>query len=160
MSSRDKDNSDFDLEQFVDLFDTAMSSDNPAVKRALKNLMMISTLVDSDIKPDDRVKGPLRRLVDDVNNLNRRIHTLEFDQMQKKYTQPVETYPASAPYFSPSVGTSTTPWTPGTIIGTGTGSYTLTSTTAVDDQFLPDSELLNQMVDQKYQTILNRLEGK
>ena len=154
-ASRERDSSDFDLEQFVDLFDTALSSDNPAVKRALKNLMMIAALVDSDIKPEDRVKGPLRRLVDDVNNLHRRINQLEHDSVQRQYTKTVTT-----PYYPPSIGTGTVPWPKGTIIGSGTGSYTLTSTTAVDDQYLPDSELLNQLVDQKYQAILDRLDKK
>ena len=41
MAFREKDQADFDLETFIDLFDTAMTSDNPAVKKALKNLILI-----------------------------------------------------------------------------------------------------------------------
>lgn len=156
MSSRERDSSDFDLERFVDLFDTAMNSDNPAVQRALKNLLMITTLVDSDLKADQRVKGPLRRLVDDLQNLNRRISQLEHDAQRKTSgaipgmintpwitTQPNTGTPPPQ-WVNPTTGTPN--WPPGTIIGGGTGgtiggAYTFTSSgpgassTAYDDQF-------------------------
>jgi hypothetical protein len=159
MASREKDSSDFDLETFIDLFDTALSSDNPAVKRALKNLLMIATLVDSDLTPEQRVKGPLRRLVEDLRDVNRRIDRLQEEQAQRQYTRTVTT-PYSPPYtVGTGIGTS---WPPGTIIGTGTasGGYTLTSTTAVDDQYLPDQQFMNDLLDQKYQEVLKRLEEK
>lgn len=170
--SREKDQSDFDLEQFIDLFDTALASDNPAVKRALKNLLMIATLVDSDIKPEDRVKGPLRRVVDDINNLTRRINQLEHDSVQRQYIKTVHTQPYTggggvtttpwpghlSPGWTPGTGIGPN-WPPGTIIGQGgTGtSYTLTSSTAVDDQFKVE---IDEMLNDKYQDILNRLENK
>lgn len=171
--SREKDSSDFDLEQFVDLFDTAMSSDNPAVKRALKNLLMIASLVDSDIPAEQRVEGPLRRLVDDINNLSRRIGQLE---QEKNFTRTygpsgaggggIYTTPYKPDYqIPPSIGTGTTPWPPGTIIGQGgiggvSGSYTLTnmtSTTAFDDQYKVD---IDEMLNAKYAEVLNKLEQK
>lgn len=153
MSSREKDKSDFDLEQFVDLFDTAMNSDNPAIQRALKNLLMITALVDSDVKAEQRVKGPLRRLVDDLQNLNRRISQLESANQQKHYTVPgtintpwiTTTQPNTGTPLSnwnnPTTGTPN--WPPGTIIGgaVGSGKYTITTTspgpssTAYDDQY-------------------------
>lgn len=146
MSSREKDSSDFDLEQFVDLFDTAMSSDNPAVQRALKNLLMIAALVDGDTKPEDRVKGPLRRLVDDIQNLNRRISHLESVNQTRTYTVPGT---INTPWITTGTPNTGTPnWPPGTIIGGGTagsGKYTITATgpgrssTAFDDQFNYDN---------------------
>lgn len=135
MSSREKDSSDFDLEQFVDLFDTAMSSDNPAVQRALKNLLMIATLVDGDIKPENRVRGPLRRLVDDLQNLNRRIGQLESaNQTTRTYTAPGT---INTPWVTTQPNTGTPNWPPGTIIGgaLGSGTYIGPSSTAYDDQF-------------------------
>jgi hypothetical protein len=153
-AKRDKDSSDFDLETFIDLFDTALSSDNPAVKRALKNLLMIATLVDSDLTPEQRVKGPLRRLVEDLRDTNRRIDRLQEEQAQRQYIRTVTT-PYTPPY-TVGTGTSTT-WPPGSIIG---GGYTLTSSTAMDDQYLPDQQTMNDLLDQKYQEVLNRLEGK
>lgn len=140
MSSREQDKSDFDLERFVDLFDTAMSSDNPAVQRALKNLLMIAALVDSDTKPDTRVRGPLRRLVDDLQNLNRRISQLESINQPRTYSVPGT---INTPWVTTHNTTGTPNWPPGTIIGgtAGSGTYTITATgpgpssTAYDDQF-------------------------
>jgi hypothetical protein len=98
MAYREKDQADFDLETFVDLFDTAMSSDNPAVKRALKNLILISALVDAKSEHEIRV-GPLRRLVEDIKHLNQRLQTLE---MEKSY---------KTTYTPPTTGT----WPPGVV---------------------------------------------
>lgn len=169
-AAREKDSSDFDLEQFIDLFDTALASNNPAVKRALKNLMMIATLVDSDLTPEQRIKGPLRRVVDDINNLTRRISQLE---QEKSFTR---TYGSGGS----GGGTVTTPWQvgptwttgtgigpnwpPGTIIGQGgvggsSGTYTLTSTTAVDDQYLSDQTMkADTLTSQKIQSMLDMLD--
>lgn len=142
MSSRERDKSDFDLEIFLDLFDTAMSSDNPAVQRALKNLLLVASLVDSDTKPEARVRGPLRRLVDDLQNLNRRISHLESINQPRTYAVPGT---INTPWITTTQPTTGTPnWPPGTIIGGGTagsGTYTITATgpgpssTAYDDQF-------------------------
>ena len=51
---------EFDLEQFADLFDQAMTSDNPTVKRAFKNLLMVAAITESDEK---KVVGPMREPV-------------------------------------------------------------------------------------------------
>jgi hypothetical protein len=143
MSVRDKDSSDFDLETFVDLFDTAMTSDNPAVQKAFKNLLMITAIVHAKQDEFDSRRGPLRRLVDDIQNLNRRIGELE---NQKIYPGggvvtpvPMPTYPVGPTWVTPNTGN--TPWP-----GTGTPQWpnpgtTITcsaSSTAFDDQFAPD----------------------
>jgi hypothetical protein len=122
---REKDSSDFDLERFVDLFDTAMNSDNPAVQRALKNLLMIAALVDSETKPEQRVNGPLRRLVDDIKNLNRRLNDMEYREAGQKKQYPnvmntpwITTQPNTASPVYTSPGTALPgAWPPGTIIG-------------------------------------------
>jgi hypothetical protein len=99
MAAREKDQADFDLETFIDLFDTAMTSDNPAVKKALKNLILISTLVDAKSDYGSR-HGPLRRLVEDVKHLNQRLTSLEMEkQYRSTHTPP------------PSTGT----WPPGVV---------------------------------------------
>jgi hypothetical protein len=88
MAFREKDQADFDLETFIDLFDTAMTSDNPAVKKALKNLILISTLVDAKSDYGSR-HGPLRRLVEEVKHLNQRLTSLEMEKQYKStYTPP------------------------------------------------------------------------
>ena len=116
MSMREKDQADFDLEKFVDLFDTAMSSDNPAVQRALRNLLMIAAMVDAE-SPATQA-GPLRRLVEDIKNLNSRLNNVEMIQRQPS------SYPSSTPVSIPAVGTwpYTGPY-PYTTTGTGTGTF-------------------------------------
>jgi len=127
MSSREKNQSDFDLETFVDLFDTALCSDNPAVQKALKNLLLIATMVQSELSAEERMKGPLRQVIDDMRNLNRRLNRLED---QNIYPQgPAYTPPTTMPLVGPSgpvwtmPNTGTPNWPPGTITcSTGTQS--------------------------------------
>jgi hypothetical protein len=131
MSLREKDSSDFDLETFVDLFDTAMTSDNPAVQKAFKNLLMITAIVHAK---QEGIQGPLRRLVDDIRNLNRRLTDLENKNIYPGggiTPVPMPTYPTVGPtWVSPNTGN--TPWPPNTTITCGP------STTAFDDQFATD----------------------
>lgn len=135
---RDKDQADFDLETFVDLFDTAMTSDNPAVQKAFKNLLMITAIVHAKQEGLDNSQGPLRRLVDDIRNLNRRLSNLE---NQKIYPGggltptpvPMPTYPVGPTWVTPNTGTPQWP-NPGTTITCSASS------TAFDDQFAPDPD--------------------
>lgn len=123
MGSREKTQSDIDLETFVDLFDTALSSDNPAVKKALKNLMLITTMVQSEISPEQRMNGPLRQVIDDIKNLNRRLNSLE---SQRIYPQ----QPVIPPVVSPNIPTPwviTSPTTQPNTVGPSWPPYTITS---------------------------------
>ena len=125
MEARQKDQADFDLETFVDLFDTAMTSDNPAVKKAFKNLLMISAIVNSDQGRGMR-QGPLRRLVEDIQHLNRRINSLETSKMNPPNV-PIPSGPyINTPFIVNTPGTAvpmptvqphtgTPNWPPGTI---------------------------------------------
>ena len=79
-AAREKDQADFDLERFVDMFDEALISQDPRVINALRSLMMMVTLTRPESRDSglhDRNSGPLRRLYEDVNHLNRRLHSLE-----------------------------------------------------------------------------------
>ena len=77
-AAREKDSADFDLERFVDMFDEALTSQDPRVMDALRSLMMIVTLTCPESKTEhSRRDGPLRRLFEDMNNLNRRMHSME-----------------------------------------------------------------------------------
>ena len=78
-ASREKDSADFDLGQFVRMFDEALTSEDPRVIDALRGLLMIVTLTRPEAKSaiDNQHRGPLRRLVDDVTNLNRRLGVVE-----------------------------------------------------------------------------------
>ena len=81
---REMDQADFDLERFVNMFDEALTSQDPRVIDALRSLMMIVTLTrpESRSNLEDRHSGPLRRLFEDMNDLNRRMHRME-DQLER-----------------------------------------------------------------------------
>jgi hypothetical protein len=79
-AAREKDQADFDLERFVDMFDEALTSQDPRVMNALRSLMMMVTLTRPESRDSglhDRNHGPLRRLYEDVNHLNSRLHRVE-----------------------------------------------------------------------------------
>ena len=84
-AAREKDQADFDLERFVDMFDEAMTSQDPRVMDALRGLMMMVTLTrpeSRDSSLHDRNAGPLRRLHEDMNHLHRRVERME-EQLQQ-----------------------------------------------------------------------------
>jgi hypothetical protein len=100
-AAREKNQADFDLERFVDMFDEALTSQDPRVMNALRSLMMMVTLTRPESRDSglhDRNTGPLRRLYEDVNHLNKRLHSLEDDVRQMrnsykdKYSYPYEKY--------------------------------------------------------------------
>jgi len=100
-AAREKDQADFDLERFVDMFDEALTSQDPRVMNALRSLMMMVTLTRPESRNSglhDRNHGPLRRLYEDVNHLNSRLHRME-DEVRRmsnsykdKYSYPFEKY--------------------------------------------------------------------
>ena len=73
-AAREPDQADFDLERFINLFDEAMTSKDPRVVETLRSLLMIVTLTRSEAYNEhDRRSGPLRRLFEDMHDLNRRV---------------------------------------------------------------------------------------
>ena len=75
-ASREQDSADFDLDRFINMFDEALTSQDPRVIGALRGLLMIVTLTRPEAKSTIE-RGPLRRLVNDVTNLNRRLGVVE-----------------------------------------------------------------------------------
>ena len=75
-AAREKDSADFDLEAFIDLFDEALTSDDPGVQKTLQHLMVIAARARNHA-PHDRRNGPLRRMFDDQSNIIRRLDRLE-----------------------------------------------------------------------------------
>jgi hypothetical protein len=129
MSHREKDQSDFDLEAFIDLFDEALMSDDPGVQKTLQHLMVIAALARNH-NNHSRQDGPLRRMVDDQRNIIRRLDRLESDNRFKPGFGPVPVIPGGmplGPYTPPS-----TPW-PDTGGDTGwPGTYPLGTIWAQD----------------------------
>jgi hypothetical protein len=120
-AAREKDSADFDLEAFIDLFDEALTSDDPSVQKTLQHLMVICALARNHDKHDRR-NGPLRRMFDDQHEILRRLERLEVNNAGWRNGG----YNPSAPYGpvispSPTIWPQPAPTTP--IPGTGTGGW-------------------------------------
>jgi DNA repair ATPase RecN len=86
---REKNSSDYDLERLTELFDTALTSDDPRVKNALRQLMMMVILTSADHEDQDKIRGrqgPMRRMAEDIRDLHRSVESLrqELHHLQKQ----------------------------------------------------------------------------
>jgi len=111
-AAREKDSADFDLERFVDMFDEAMTSQDPRVMDALRGLMMMVTLTRPESRNSglhDRNSGPLRRLYEDMNHLHRRVERMEEQLRQAERSQRLEQFdPYNYPWEKYSMQTAAT----------------------------------------------------
>ncbi len=115
-AAREQDQADFDLEAFIDLFDEALTSDDPSVQKTLQHLMVIAALARNHAKHDSG-NGPLRRLFDDQKNIIRRLERLETGPAQF----PGGGFNPSSPYGPVIMPQPFRPATP--VPGTGTGGW-------------------------------------
>jgi hypothetical protein len=92
-AAREPDQADFDLERFIEMFDEALTSKDERVVNALQSLMMMVILTKSDTGKhmSDRNPGPLRRMYEDVNQLNRRMRDME-DNLRSMQRQKEDYY--------------------------------------------------------------------
>lgn len=100
-AAREKDQADFDLERFVDMFDEAMTSRDPRVMDALRGLMMMVTLTRPESRDTglvDRQRGPLRRLYEDIGHLNNRLGHVEEQLRQRSQHRAEYSYKYDYPY--------------------------------------------------------------
>lgn len=112
------------FEQFITLLDAALASDDPKIKNALRKFMFIMALNLSD---DDCEPGPFSKMMDTIDDLQRRLGSLEMkDNNNFTTTSPygTQTWPygvgigtaASPPYIAPTTtggsatSTGTTQW--------------------------------------------------
>jgi hypothetical protein len=129
-AAREPDQADFDLERFINLFDEAMTSKDPRVVETLRNLLMIVTLTRPETYSEqDRRSGPLRRLYEDVNDLNRAVSRMQ-DEIRGVSN---EVRRASQPYR----------WE-------AEDKYTMAGAAKMAQQI--DHDVLNQLKQQHYQT--------
>jgi hypothetical protein len=94
-AAREPDQADFDLDRFIDMFDEAMTSKDPRVVETLRSLMMIVTLTRPETyNEQNRRSGPLRRLFEDVNDLNRRVtrHADEIQHLNNEFARAEQPY--------------------------------------------------------------------
>ncbi|HET8688646.1 MAG TPA: hypothetical protein VFM18_18685 [Methanosarcina sp.] len=78
-AGRPKSQDDYDLERVIELFDSALTSKDERVVNALRSLLMVVTLTDSEDGENAalRDKGPLTSLLDDVRQIKNRVNKLE-----------------------------------------------------------------------------------
>lgn len=81
---REKDSADYDLERLTELFDEALTSDDPRVKNALRQLMMMVILTSEDHEDRDKQRltgrmGPMRRMQEDLRDLMRAVQDLKHE---------------------------------------------------------------------------------
>ena len=114
-TGREKDQKDYDLEQIVRIVDQALESNDQRIKDALRALMTITVLCTAQ-HPDQALRnGPFARLLEDYNNLARRLSRLEDEVTNVKNRMPPTT---AGPYTPP------TPYTPPSVVGPWIGSPT------------------------------------
>jgi endonuclease III len=103
-------NNKFNLEEFAKMFDAALASDNPAVKKALRNFMMVAAIVHAQ-EDDERQMGPLETLVKKVSDLERIVSDLQntrtWKDHKEKYYQDYYNNPTWV-YQQPTTSVSTT----------------------------------------------------
>ncbi len=75
---------DFDITEFAKMFDAALASDNPAVKKALRNFMMVSAIVHAqELDATERTMGPLETLIKKISDLERMVYELQNNRTYK-----------------------------------------------------------------------------
>ena len=100
---------DFDLKEFAKMFDAALASDNPAVKKALRNFMIVTALVHAEEDGDERIMGPLETLVKKVGDLERMVYELQNTRVTRdQYKKDYKDYYYNNPtwVYSPNTSTS------------------------------------------------------
>jgi hypothetical protein len=136
---------DFNLETFVDLFDTAMMSDNPTVKKAFKNLMLVATLVNSE---NDPKIGPLREMVKTIEDLQQRVRVLEANK-----------YSTYGPVTMPATSTQPPTWiVPTPTVGSPQTYNQTISTVGIAPTYT--SSPLTSNLSYSLDNVYNKLDGK
>ena len=109
---------DFDLKEFAQMFDAALASDNPAVKKALRNFMMVTALVHAEEDGDERIMGPLETLVKKVGDFERMVYELQNTRVTRDQYRDYKDYyynnptwiSTGTPYITSTTSTSGTTW--------------------------------------------------
>ena len=102
----------FDINEFAKMFDAALASDNPTVKKALRNFMMVAAIVHAqELNEDERLMGPFESLLKKVQDLESMVRELQNNRAYKDnyrdyYKDYVNTNPTWV--YSPNTSITTT----------------------------------------------------
>jgi hypothetical protein len=76
-----------DLESLAEMLDTALTSQDPRVVSALRQLMIMVALTRPDVSAPGDHRGPIRRLMTRVDDLHQRMERLEYELSRSRYEQ-------------------------------------------------------------------------
>lgn len=76
---------EFDIQQFAKLFDAALASDNPSVKKALRNFMMVASIAEAEHTATS--PRPLSQVLEKVDILEGRLQAVEKELMNGHYAR-------------------------------------------------------------------------
>jgi hypothetical protein len=76
-----------DLESLAEMLDTALTSQDPRVVSALRQLMIMVALTRPDVAADKNTLGPIRRLMSRVDDLHQRMERMEYELSRGRYEQ-------------------------------------------------------------------------
>jgi hypothetical protein len=94
-----------DLESLAEMLDTALTSQDPRVVSALRQLMIMVALTRPDAAADKNTLGPIRRLMSRVDDLHQRMERLEYELSRGRYEQEKKyKYDYDFKYRSPTLG--------------------------------------------------------
>jgi hypothetical protein len=131
----------FDITEFAKMFDAALASDNPAVKKALRNFMMVAAIVHAqELNEDERLMGPFEALLKKVQSLESMVREL---QNNRTYKDQYKDYYNSNPtwVYQPTTSISTT---------SGTSSDAKTWKGTYNGQPIDPSEIYELLKDLKF----------
>ena len=79
-------NNDIDIEHLAKILDSALASDNPSVKRALRNFLLVASLTESEKTDEvsDKSWG-FHSVIQEIKALRRRVETLEYTISYNKH---------------------------------------------------------------------------
>jgi len=102
---------DFNIYEFGQMFDAALASNNPSVKKALRNFMMICAMIHAEDEGEAaRDTGPFKELFKRLNDVERRLESVELIKEYNKYNKSHDHTWITNPYSTtlPDVGTPST----------------------------------------------------
>jgi hypothetical protein len=76
-----------DLESLAEMLDTALTSQDPRVVSALRQLMIMVALTSPDVAADKNTLGPIQRLMSRVDDLHQRMERMEYELSRGRYEQ-------------------------------------------------------------------------
>lgn len=100
---------DFDIQEFARLFDAALASENPSVKKALRNFLLVAAIAESESNPE-HLRGPFARLFKQIEEMNQRIVKLELDASMKSYKHDFEKQYMTTPYTTDKYAVPPSTW--------------------------------------------------